>query len=60
VSKTAVHGVGQFGYYVVDLTWAYVNKYGFDNNKYTGTGGNNKIMNGIRWNQITTLQSDIC
>jgi hypothetical protein len=25
-----------------DLTWAYVNKYGF-NNKYTGTG-NNKIM----------------
>jgi hypothetical protein len=41
VSKTAVHGVGQFGYYVVDLTWAYVNKYGFDNNKYTGTGGNN-------------------
>jgi hypothetical protein len=27
-----------------DLTWAYVGKYGFDNNKYTGTGGNNKIM----------------
>jgi hypothetical protein len=25
-----------------DLTWAYVNKYGLDNN--TGTAGNNKIM----------------
>lgn len=27
-----------------DLTWAYINKYGFDNNIYTGTGGNNKVM----------------
>jgi hypothetical protein len=27
-----------------DLTWAYVSKYGYDNNKYTGTGGNNKLM----------------
>lgn len=27
-----------------DLTWAYINKYGFDNNIYNGTGGNNKIM----------------
>jgi extracellular elastinolytic metalloproteinase len=27
-----------------DLTWAYVAKYGYDNNKYTGTGGNNRVM----------------
>jgi hypothetical protein len=27
-----------------DLTWAYINKYGFDPNIYTGTGGNNKVM----------------
>ena len=27
-----------------DLTWAYIQKYGFDPNIYTGNGGNNKIM----------------
>lgn len=27
-----------------DLTWAYINKYGFDSNIYSGTGGNNKVM----------------
>lgn len=27
-----------------DLTWAYVAKYGFDPNIFTGTGGNNKVM----------------
>jgi hypothetical protein len=27
-----------------DLTWAFINKYGYDDNKYTGTGGNNKVM----------------
>ncbi|MFC4741045.1 T9SS-dependent M36 family metallopeptidase [Flavobacterium ponti] len=27
-----------------DLTWAYINKYGFDPNIYNGTGGNNKVM----------------
>ena len=27
-----------------DLTWAYINKYGFDNDIYTGAGGNNKVM----------------
>ncbi|MFM2230778.1 MAG: hypothetical protein RL607_2036 [Bacteroidota bacterium] len=27
-----------------DLTWAYVAKYGYNDNKYTGTGGNNKAM----------------
>ncbi len=27
-----------------DLSWAYINKYGFDPNIYTGAGGNNKVM----------------
>jgi hypothetical protein len=27
-----------------DLTWAYINKYGFDTDIHTGTGGNNKVM----------------
>ena len=27
-----------------DLTWAYIDKYGFDPDLYTGTGGNNKVM----------------
>ena len=27
-----------------DLTWAYIAKYGYDDNKYTGDAGNNKIM----------------
>jgi hypothetical protein len=27
-----------------DLAWAYINKYGYDDDKYTGTGGNNKVM----------------
>jgi hypothetical protein len=27
-----------------DLTWAYIQKYGFDPDIYTGTGGNNKVM----------------
>jgi hypothetical protein len=27
-----------------DLTWAYIDKYGFDADLYNGTGGNNKVM----------------
>lgn len=27
-----------------DLTWAYIDKYGFDPDIYNGTGGNNKVM----------------
>ncbi len=27
-----------------DLTWAYINKYGYDADIYAGTGGNNKVM----------------
>jgi len=27
-----------------DLTWAYIDKYGFDADLYNGTGGNNRVM----------------
>lgn len=27
-----------------DLNWAYIQKYGFNDNIYSGTGGNNKVM----------------
>lgn len=27
-----------------DLTWAYIDRYGFDPDVYNGTGGNNKVM----------------
>jgi extracellular elastinolytic metalloproteinase len=37
--------VGEFWASVLwDLTWAFVDQYGFDPNIYTGTGGNNKFM----------------
>jgi hypothetical protein len=45
IEQTSVHGVGSVWTTMLwDLTWAYINKYGYDNNKYTGTGGNNKLM----------------
>ena len=45
VVQTSVHGVGSvWATMLWDLTWAYINKYGYDDNKYTGVGGNNKIM----------------
>jgi hypothetical protein len=37
--------VGEFWASVLwDLTWAYIDEYGFDPNIYTGTGGNNMFM----------------
>ncbi|MDG2431434.1 T9SS-dependent M36 family metallopeptidase [Flavobacterium sp.] len=45
VEQTSVHGVGSvWATMLWDLTWAYINKYGYNDNKYTGNGGNNKIM----------------
>jgi hypothetical protein len=45
VESTSVHGVGSvWATMLWDLTWAYINKYGYDDNKYTGIGGNNKLM----------------
>ncbi len=42
---TEVHNVGEVWTTMLwDLTWAYIAKYGYDDNKYTGTGGNNKLM----------------
>src|SRR5690554_2601416 len=39
------HGVGfVWATMLWDLTWAYVDKYGFDPDLYTGTGRNNKVM----------------
>ncbi|MEO8515407.1 MAG: T9SS-dependent M36 family metallopeptidase [Flavobacterium sp.] len=39
------HGVGSIWATILwDLTWDYIDKYGYDSNIYTGTGGNNKIM----------------
>jgi len=39
------HGIGSVWATVLwDLTWAYVDKYGFDSDLYNGTGGNNKVM----------------
>jgi hypothetical protein len=45
IEQTSIHGTGSVWATVLwDLTWAYINKYGYDDNKYTGTGGNNKLM----------------
>ena len=39
------HGVGSVWCAMLwDLTWAYIDKYGFDPDLYNGTGGNNKVM----------------
>ena len=39
------HGVGfVFATMLWDLTWAYIDKYGFDSDLFNGAGGNNKVM----------------
>ncbi|WP_395066000.1 T9SS-dependent M36 family metallopeptidase [Flavobacterium sp.] len=43
--QVAPHGVGSvWATMLWDLTWAYIDKYGFDSNIYTGNGGNNKVI----------------
>jgi hypothetical protein len=45
VIQTSVHGVGSvWATMLWDLTWAYIDKYGYDDNIYSGIGGNNKLM----------------
>jgi hypothetical protein len=45
IEKVLVHTVGEvWAATLWDLTWAYIEKYGFNSNIYTGTGGNNKVM----------------
>lgn len=40
-----VHAVGSvWATMLWDLTWAYIDKYGFDPDIYNGTGGNNKVL----------------
>ncbi len=40
-----IHGVGSIWAVMLwDLAWNYIDKYGYDPNIYTGTGGNNKVM----------------
>lgn len=44
-TEAVPHGVGSVWCAMLwDLTWAYVDKYGFDADLYNGTGGNNKVM----------------
>tara|TARA_R100001369_G_scaffold10707_4_gene23848 strand:- start:9104 stop:11734 length:2631 start_codon:yes stop_codon:yes gene_type:complete len=39
------HGIGFVWATVLwDLTWAYIDKYGFDSDMYNGNGGNNRVM----------------
>ena len=39
------HGIGFVWASILwDLTWAYIDKYGFDSDLFNGTGGNNKVM----------------
>lgn len=43
--RVDVHSVGSVWCAMLwDLTWNYIDKYGYDPNIYTGTGGNNKVM----------------
>lgn len=45
VDRVDVHSVGSvWATMLWDLAWAYVDKYGFDADKYNGNGGNNKVM----------------
>lgn len=43
--NSVVHVVGFYWSTILwDLTWAYIDKYGFDPDLFNGTGGNNKVM----------------
>lgn len=45
IDVTSVHGMGSIWAVMLwDLAWNYIDKYGYDSNIYTGTGGNNKVM----------------
>lgn len=44
-NDTESHNRGEFMATVLwDLTWAYIGKYGFSSNVFTGNAGNNKVM----------------
>lgn len=44
-SQAAPHGVGSvWATMLWDLTWAFIDEYGFDEDIYNGTGGNNMVL----------------
>lgn len=44
-TESLPHGVGSVWCAMLwDLTWAYIDKYGYDADLYNGNGGNNKVM----------------
>lgn len=44
-AQSAPHGVGTvWATMLWDLTWAYIDTYGFDEDIYNGTGGNNQVI----------------
>ncbi|WP_394758974.1 T9SS-dependent M36 family metallopeptidase [Flavobacterium sp.] len=44
-SQVAPHGIGSVWCTILwDLTWAYIEKYGYSADVYNGNGGNNKVM----------------
>lgn len=45
IRNRRVHYIGSiWGTMLWDLTWAYIDKYGFDSDLINGNGGNNKVM----------------
>jgi hypothetical protein len=45
VNLSQPHGIGFVWSTVLwDLTWAYIDKYGFDSDLFNGNGGNNRVM----------------
>lgn len=45
IVKVSPHDTGEvWASMLWDLTWAYIAKYGFSSDIYSGTGGNNKVM----------------
>lgn len=43
--RVDIHSVGSVWATILwDLAWNYIDKYGYNSNIYTGTGGNNKVM----------------
>ena len=57
IRNRRVHYIGSLWATMLwDLTWAYVDKYGFDPDLVNGTGGNNKVMNVV----IEGLKLQVC
>ena len=56
-----VHTIGEVWCSALwDMYWLMINKYGYDPNIYSGTGGNNKsYATGYRWIENASLQSRV-